>query len=303
MSTHTKTIVLAGATGNLGGLIARALLARPGVRLRALVRPGSADRAAALAQAGAELVEVDLADAPALTRALAGAFTLVSALQGGPDVIVDTQLDLLRAARAAGARRMIPSDYSYDLFNLAEGENINSDWRRRFARSAEEVRGDVELVHVLNGCFLDRGVLFGFLGAFDLAAGKAFLWGDGDAPMDFTTYADTARYTAEAATIDDTLPSRFNVAGDTLDFHGLVRAYAAGSGRALAVVRRGSLADLDAEIDRLRREQPTDVHAWLPLQYWRGMLSGKGKLGPLVNARFPEIRPTTVAEYVRAERL
>jgi nucleoside-diphosphate-sugar epimerase len=276
--TDPKIVVLAGATGHLGGQIARALLDR-GARLRCL------------------------GDEPALARALAGAFAVVSALQGGPPVIVDAQLGLLRAARAAGVRRFLPSDYSFDFFNLAEGDNINSDWRRAFARAAADVRGDVEVVHVLNGCFLDRGVLFGFLGAIDLAAGEAHLWGDGDAPMDFTTYADTARWTAEAATTDAAPPSRYNVAGDTLDFHGLVAAYAEGSGRALRVVRRGTLADLDAEIDRRRREAPNDPFAWLPLMYWRGMLSGRGKLGPLVATRPPGVAPTTVAAYVRAEAL
>lgn len=30
---------------------------------------------------------------------------------------------------------------------------------------------------------------------------------------------------------------------------------------------------------------------YLPLMYWRGMLSGKGKLGPLVNTRYPTSSP------------
>lgn len=300
MTTAKTTILLVGATGHLGGLIARALLAKPDVHLRCLVRPGGSARAEALAAAGASIVEADLDDPEALDRACAGAFAVVSALQGGPPVIVDGQLRLLAAARRAGVRRFLPSDYSFDFFGIPEGDNINSDWRRRFAALAEEARGEVEVVHVLNGCFLDRGVLFGFLGAFDLAAGEAYLWGEGDAPMDFTTYADTARYVAEAATMRDTPPSRFCVAGDTLDFHGLVRAYEAATGRALTVVRRGSLADLDAEIARRRAEQPTNLGAWLPMMYWRGMLNGTGALGERVQGRFPAIQPTTVEAYVRA---
>lgn len=303
MTASTTTILLAGATGNLGGLIARALLDQPGVQLRCLVRPGTRDRAEALARAGAVIVEADLADPDALGRACKGVSTVVSALQGGPDVIIDAQLRLLRAARTAGVRRFIPSDYSFNFFALADGENVNSDWRRAFARAADAERGPVELVHIMNGCFLDRGVLFGFLGAIDLAAGEAFLWGDGAAPMDFTTYADTARYTAEAATMEETPPREFNVAGETLDFAGLLRAYTEGSGKTLTVLRRGSLADLDVEIDRRRAAEPTNVYAWLPLMYWRGMLSGKGALGPKVQQRFPHIRPTSVAAYVRAEGL
>ena len=32
--------------------------------------------------------------------------------------------------------------------------------------------------------------------------------------------------------------------------------------------------------------------------YWRAMLNGSGKLGPLMNDRYPDIRPTGVREYV-----
>ena len=45
------------------------------------------------------------------------------------------------------------------------------------------------------------------------------------------------------------------------------------------------------------------MFAWLPLMYWRAMLSGKGKLGALANARYPEIHPLTVREFVKREGL
>ena len=131
--------------------------------------------------------------------------------------------------------------------------------------------------------------------------GTMALWGGGRTPMDFTTYADTARYTALAATRPD-VPERFEVAGDTLDAWGLKAALEAETGRSLQVEEHGSLADLDAEIERRRRAAPTNPMAWLPLMYWRGMLSGEGRLQAPVGDRFPEVTPTTVAQYVRAHR-
>ncbi len=44
---------------------------------------------------------------------------------------------------------------------------------------------------------------------------------------------------------------------------------------------------------------PDNLYAWLPLMYWRGMLNGKGRLGPLLNAQYPAIHPTGVREYVK----
>lgn len=284
-----RSVLLVGATGQLGGLIANALLRR-GAHLKLLVRRGSEHKLAASLHEQATIFNE-------LGPAVRGACSVVSAVQGGPDTIIDTQLELLRAARDAGVRRFIPSDFSYNLFGLDEGDNIHSDWRRAFARQADLEKGGVEIVHMMNGCFLDIGVLYGFLGAFDLQRGEAYLWGDGRAPMPFTTYADTAAYTAEVALSEEPLPERFYVAGETLDFHGLVAATAAGLGRPVAVRRMGSLGDLDARILARRRAEPANPLAWLPLMYWRGMLSGKGALGPLQNGRFPGIVPTTVRDY------
>lgn len=287
-----KTILLVGATGNLGGLIARALLDK-GAKLRLLVRPGSRAKLAPDVAAAAEIVEDE-------AGAFEGVNTVVSALQGGSEAIIDAQLRFLRAARAAGVRRFIPSSFSFNFFGLAEGENVNSDWRREFARRADAERGAVEVVHILNGCFLDRGVLFGFLGAFDLDQDKAYLWGDGNHTMDFTTYADTAAYTAETALADGSLPREFCVAGESLTFHELVKETEAGLGRPITVKTLGTLADLDGEIARRLQAEPANMLAWLPMMYWRGMLNGKGQLGPLMNARYPAIHPTGVRQYLKS---
>lgn len=286
-----KTVLLIGATGSLGSQIARALLSK-GAKLRLLVRPESRAKLAADLRAQREIVDNE-------ASAFDGLYSVVSAVQGGPETIIDTQTRFLRAARARGVKRFIPSSFSFNFFGLTEGENINSDWRRDFARRAEQERGPMEVVHILNGCFLDKGVLFGFLGAFDLEKGEAYLWGHGNEKMQFTTYADTAAYTAETALDDGSLPSQFNVAGDSLTFHELVNDTAGALGRPINVKKLGTLADLDAEIARRQQAEPANVFAWLPLMYWRAMLNGKGKLGPLMNARYPAVRPTTVPEYVK----
>jgi len=82
---ENATVLVVGATGVQGGSVARHLLAR-GFSVRALARdPGSAP-AQALARAGAEVVQGNLADRPSLRRALAGcwgAFGLVPASADG----------------------------------------------------------------------------------------------------------------------------------------------------------------------------------------------------------------------------
>ena len=298
-------IALVGGTGHLGRLIGNALLDKPEVQLRLLVRSGSRDKVAELEKRGAQVVEgaLGLDDGAALAAFSEGASTIISAVQGGPEVIIDGQTRLLRAARNAGVRRFIPSDYSLDLFKVKPGHIPTSDMRHKFASVADAERGEVEVVHVLNGGFLDRGVLFGFIRVIDLEKLTAYVWGDGKQPMDWTTYADTARYTAEVAVDERPVPRVFSIAGEVLSFEGIVEAYESASGKKLKVVRLGSLEDLDKRIEKLQKAGPDYVLAYLPLMYYRSVLNGEGKLEELMNDRYPSIQPTTVREYVMKERL
>lgn len=295
---NPTTIVVVGAAGKLGRLLILSLLARPGVRVRALVRdPAKVDRAG-LPDDRVEWVAFDATtpDADARAAAVRGAFAVISALQGGPDIIIDAQLNLLRAAKAAGARRFIASAYSYDLFGLPEGVNINTDWRRTLAeRARAEVSDRFEVVHVMQGIFADAAVL-GFLGVFDAAAGVVRYWGDGTTPIDWTTWEDTARFTAAAALDERPVPERLYVRGDRLDVLAFARTIEATLGKPVTRERLGSLDELAQETQRRLAAEPHNMYAWLPLMYARGVFGGQALLGPPENARYPEIHPETVAQ-------
>lgn len=304
-TTPSKTVVVVGAAGRLGRLIINSLLSHPGVRVRALVRDPSKPDIAELASERVELVGFDATAATEAERrsAVAGAFAVVSALQGGPDIIIDAQLALLRAAKAAGARRFIPSDYSYELFNLPEGVNVNSDWRRALGKLAEAEVGDgFEVVHVMQGIFADAMVL-GFLGMFDGNRRVVRYWGDGQTPIDWTTWEDTARFTAAAAIDDRPVPTRLYISGDRLDVLGFARTWESIRGEKLTLERLGSLDELAAETQRVLTQEPHNMYGWLPLMYARGTFGGQALLGESHNARYPEIVAETVADAIRRRAL
>ena len=73
MSTK-KTIVVFGATGAQGGSVARSLLARGAFNVRALTRKPESAAAGELRKLGAEVVAVDLDDAPSIAAALRDAY-------------------------------------------------------------------------------------------------------------------------------------------------------------------------------------------------------------------------------------
>ena len=110
----TPPTLLTGATGFVGSAVARALLAR-GHRLRALARPNSDRRN--LAGLDLEIAEGDLSDPASLARATAGCRYVVHVAADYriwvPDPAamlranVDGTVALLRAAKAAGAERIV----------------------------------------------------------------------------------------------------------------------------------------------------------------------------------------------------
>jgi uncharacterized protein YbjT (DUF2867 family) len=79
---NATAIVVAGATGNLGGRIVNSIL-REGSAVRALVRTETApNKCEALRRCGASVVEVDFHELDHVVKACAGASCVVSALAG-----------------------------------------------------------------------------------------------------------------------------------------------------------------------------------------------------------------------------
>ena len=295
-------VTVVGAGGNLGHFIAGALLDRPeGLTVRATARDTSAAspqsaRLEHLRARGATLHDVDIASGHGLDAAVDGADVVISAVQGGPDVIIDGQSRLLEAAQRAGVGRLVPSDYSMDPFPLSEGENMSSDWRRA---SADKVRASgIGHSFMLNGAFTEV-IVSPFMQLVDASAGTLSYWGDGDVPLDLTTMPDVAAFLAAAMLDPETLNRPIEVAGDRLDMPAMAAAYKAGTGRSLDLVRLGSIEDGYAELER-RKGETQDPMALLPLMYALPMMSGKTRLKNVENDRFPDVHPTTLQAFLAA---
>jgi NADH dehydrogenase len=148
-------ILVAGATGQLGGLIARRLLAAR-KEIRILVRPGSGYYP--LVEAGAVPILGDLKDPASLESPVAGVETIIttatSARRGGKDnartVDLEGNANLLDAAVRAGVRRII----------FFTGPNLRVDSPDHFsaAKAATEERlreSDLDFTIIACAPFLD----------------------------------------------------------------------------------------------------------------------------------------------------
>ena len=289
----TQTILLAGATGMLGSRIAHHLLERPDARVRLLVRRNARKTQAldTLAAKGAELIEGDLTDAASLDRATQGAEIVVSAVQGGPEIIIDGQVALAEAGKRNGVRRILPSDFGLDLFEATPGEHAAFDWRRT---ADEQIAATgLEQVNILQGGFMQ--LFMPGMGAIDLDKGTVGFFGDGNRPIDVTSVEDTARMTARVALDRDVPAGKFAFAGDHVSFRQAGEIVAARTGRTLKPVSFGSEADLRGAM------AAADPRRRVMLAYLLYMLTGQAALTDLQSDRYPDLKLGGFADFAAHE--
>jgi uncharacterized protein YbjT (DUF2867 family) len=299
----TSTVVVAGATGDLGGRIVRSLLAHEDVVVRALTRPGSAASRAGLGEADDDRVAVVAAaydDPEALEAAVRGADVVVSAVSGTRAVIVDAQRALLDAAVRAGVERFLPSDYSADYRRISVGSNRNFELRREFAADVDAA--DIRATSVLNGMFTD--LLTGQAPLVQFDRQVVLYWSSADQLLDFTTMDDTARTVAHVA-LDTAAPRVVEVAGETTSARGIAEALSRMTGRPFRTQWAGTTGTLAAmsRIGRRFSSEDETFPAWQGMQYSVSMFSGQAKLHHVRNDRYGDEHWTSVTDVLsRRER-
>ena len=296
----TTTVLLAGATGMLGDRIAHHLLDQPEVDLRLLLResarsdPEKAEAVDALVARGAAVVAGDVTDPSSLDAATAGADVVVSALQGGPEVIVDGQVALARSAAGNGVRRLLPSDFAIDLFAAPPGAP-QFDMRRQADTAIDAL--PLEVVHVLSGGFMDMMLDPSTPGLIDLANGAVTLWGTGDEPFNLTTVDDTARFTAKLATDPTDVSGVRYLSGAETTFNEIIAETESLTGTPLTRNVLGSADDLRSIVT-----DASDPWSVVMQWYFLSMLT----VPPFPtndNDRYPDAHPTGLHDYlVRAHR-
>lgn len=291
-----KTIVVAGATGNLGARICRELIKKH-VQVRAIVRQ-SADskKVDALLKMGIEICVVNVFTEDELTTACKDSECVISALTGLHEVIVDAQLQLLKAAVAAGAQHFIPSDFSSDFTLMPSGENRNFDLRKEFQQHLETSK--IKATSIFNGCFAD--ILQYNTPLFDQKNQTvAYYDNKKDWEIDFTTMDDTAAYTASVA-VDLTAPRYLRIASFRVSPADLVNLSAQYKGNRFSLVDSGTMKDFSARNKLIRAANPAGENElypkWQQAQYLYSMFLVQHP--NLDNTRYPDLSWSTIEDNI-----
>ena len=292
-----KTILVAGATGNLGNRICRELIKRDAA-VSAIVRTATdPEKIVALKEIGVKVILADLSNIDEITDACSDISCVVSALAGLHDVIIDLQKRILDGAIQAGVPKFIPSDFCTDYNSLVPGENRNFDLRRQFKTYLDST--SIKATSIFNGAFAD--ILKYNTPILNLKDRSIGYWGEKeDWKLDFTTMDDTAAFTAEVA-MDDHAPRDLQIASFQISPRMIWADTKEITGQEFRMQQLSSLEDFAAFIRKQRADHPAgenELYAkWQQAQYMYSMFTTHHH--QLANQRYQSIDWTTGFAYLK----
>jgi uncharacterized protein YbjT (DUF2867 family) len=276
-----------GATGSQGGAVAHELLARDGYRVRAMTRKPDSEKARALKDRGAEVVQADLNDEASLRKAMDGAwgvFAVQNTWEAGVEGEEEQGHRQARIARDVGVHH-----YVYTSVGSAHRKTGIPHFENK-ARIEGTVRTAGFPSHVII-----RPVFFmeNLLGAWFKPAidqGQLMMAIKPETALQMIAVEDIGKYGAWAFDEHDRLNRReIDIAGDERTMPETAKTLSQASGHPvefapppIEAVRQGS-ADFaamlewfdrvgyDADIEGNAREsgiRPTKLAEWAPRQKW-----------------------------------
>ena len=292
-----NNILIAGATGNLGGKIVNSLINK-GANIKAIVRRETdIQKIKQLEEKGVKVFQVDMNNRDEVAKHCVGMDCIVSALSGLRETIIEIQKVLLDAAVDAKVPRFIPSDYSSDFTNLVKGQNRNLDLRREFHEYLD--KAPIKATSIFNGPFMD--LLTTDMPLILFKKRRILCWGNPNQIIEFTTTYNVAEFTANAA-LDTHTPRYMRIAGDRLTCNDFVKLLTELKGEPYKLFRPGGIGLLNSLIKVTKFFSPSGNElypAWQGMQYMRDMMEGRIIFTTYDNDRYKNIHWKTVQEFLK----
>lgn len=296
-------ILIAGATGILGQKLVAAALSR-GHQVRALARNPDKISTDLRSRLESFIVSANYYDVPALERACAGVDAIVCAYNGLPELSVEGQLLLLRAAERAGVKKYVASSWNYDWRTLRLGQQESYDPFICFRRHAE-LSSSIKPVYMFTGVLGE--VLFStffttaYNGIWDRENKQIVTYGTGSEIWQVTTYADAAEYTVEVLQLPNIEEGGFfSTISFELSTYELAKVYGEVRGFEVQVKLKGSVEDLrKIALEARNKGDVKKYYEYIGLFYQLYSLDETWNLRQLDNDRFPGMKPTSLAQFLR----
>ncbi|KAF9533154.1 hypothetical protein CPB83DRAFT_880295 [Crepidotus variabilis] len=189
-----KSVLLAGASGNLGPAILNELIATKKFDISVLSRPDSQSNFPS--SVNVHKTDYSLASLNAILS-ISKFDAVVSALSVVRPGIDALQINLIDAAKANGVKRFIPSEFGSDTVKpeVATLVPIFGSKLEAVAHLRSLESDDFTWTSIITGAFFDWGIRTNFI-AIDNKANKLFKWDDGSVPFSVTNLATIGKAVA-----------------------------------------------------------------------------------------------------------
>ncbi|PNW76810.1 hypothetical protein CHLRE_11g477200v5 [Chlamydomonas reinhardtii] len=273
MATKKHTVAVIGGSGLLGKHIVNGLLENGHYDVTVVSRKGGDDsKLAPFVAKGAKIAHVDYNEQASLVVALKGQEIVISTVGAAA---LSEQPKYIEAAKAAGVRRFVPSEFGFDSGAPGVREYFPAMGYKYATQDALRASG-LEYTFVITGFFLETQ--FTNLFYWDVPGGKATVKGDTTQPFTLTSLVDVGRWTAEALLDPASKNATVYLVGEVLTYEDAIKTVEKATGKTLAVTR-ASKADLDRDI-----AAAPDVWASFLDLLLRAISDGRGRTVPLDKA-------------------
>ncbi len=293
VSTQKLPILVVGATGQLGSLITKHCLKQPNLEVNVLIRNPDKNKELVnqIKSAGGRVVVGDVTKPETLKDSTKGIHTVVSALIGDDSTVFEGQKLLTEDAVKNGVKRFVPSDFSVPYDKAKEDEHLFLSQRIKFKKYLETT--PIKGLHVTQGVFIETFFFF-----MNRLFAPLHYYQNPDQKFDMTSYDDTARFVA-AAVAKPERTGFLRIHGDALSINEITEIYNRVTGKNVKPENRGSIEDLWKNIGEARK---TDFLKSVLMTYEVFLFDGRGKMETIHNSEFPEVKPLSLEEYIKANR-
>lgn len=287
-TSQNINILIVGSDGRLGSNIVDRCLEMQNLKVNILCQQPQTcnDLCQRVANSGGKCVKADLTKPETLKGLCKDIHTIISAVEGDEDVLLEGQEALLREAIDCKVKRFVPSDFTLDYrnINVEDHPKLKPKLQLRKKIASSSVKG----LHIFCGVFYEK--------IFKLYNAGIVFWETMDQKIALTAQDDVARFTA-AAVAQPQLVGDICVAGDQLSLREIMDLYNGIRNVKIPVTKMGNLSDLRNAIQTAKSKG--DMKRSSMLNYILLMTEGKASFTELNNNRFPIVNPIHFDQYIK----
>jgi ribosomal protein S28E/S33 len=289
LSSNKLNILILGGSGNLGRLITMEALSSSKFNVTVLMRNPEKhkDFVSQIESMGGRVIVGDVKKPETIKDITKGMHTVISALIGDDECVVEGQNRILQDGVKNGLKRFVPSDFSFDIWKIPEDYHYFISQRLRFRKMLEKT--NVKGLHFSNGMFMQT--FFWMINKYGLQ-----YWGDINQKLDLTSEEDVARFVVRAVS-DPNRTGDVKIVGNELSMKEIVEIYNLVMKKNETAKNMGSIEDLKKYVMDLKSKG--NVFDSIQMGYSLPMFDGTGKIKKPMNSEFKDITTTRFEDFLK----